>query len=176
MKFWRFAMPALMAGCVSLAALAGPTPAAAQEVQALNPAPNNMQTQGKVGDTAYRWTNGRAWMSLSDDAKIAMVAGLEEGIVLAVRENWSALPKQSQQEMVKTAGRLTISGFGFDQMVLQIDNFYLMPGYINVPIVDAYMFVLMKLRHASDDQLKDFADHLRKLYPPPPMPKTEDKH
>ncbi|MDE3135395.1 MAG: hypothetical protein KGL59_02370 [Acidobacteriota bacterium] len=176
MKFRRFVMPALLAGCVSLAALGGPMPAAAQEVQALNPASNDMQTQGKVGDTAYRWTNGRAWMSLNDDAKVAMVAGLEQGIILSVRENWKAVPKESQQEITKTATRLTVGGFTFDQLVLQIDNFYLMPGDINVPVVDAYMFALTKLKKASDDQLKDLANHLRKLYPPPPMPKNEDKH
>jgi hypothetical protein len=175
MKFWRFAMPALLAGCVSLAALAGPTPAAAQEAQSLNPSASGMQTQGKVGDTAYRWTNGRAWMSLGDDAKVAMVAGLEQGIILSVRENWKGVPKESQQEMVKTATRLTVGGFTFNQLVLQIDNFYLMPGDVNVPVVDAYVFALMKLKQASDDQLKDFANHLRKLYPPPPKPKAEEK-
>ncbi len=180
MKFWRSAMPALLAGCVSLAALGGPPPAAAQQVQALNPPPPpaNMQTQGKVGDTVYRWTNGRAWMSLNDGAKVAMVAGLEQGIILSVRENWNAVPKESQAEMVKTATRLTVGGFTFNQLVLQIDNFYLQPGDIDVPVVDAYVYALMKLKQASDGKLKDFADHLRKLYPAPqePGPQEKEKH
>jgi hypothetical protein len=177
MKFWRFVMPALLAGCVSLAALGGAPPAAAQEVQALNPPspPANLQTQGKVGDTVYRWTNGRAWMSLNDGAKIAMVAGLEQGIILSVRENWDSIPKASQAEMVKTATRLTVGGISFNQLVFEIDNFYLMPGDINIPVVDAYVYALMKLKQASDGKLKDFADHLRKLYPAPPEPKAQGK-
>lgn len=176
MKFWRFAMPALLAGCVSLAALGGPLPAAAQEVQALNPPPTDLQTQGKVGDTFYRWTNGRAWMSLGDSAKVAMVAGLEQGIILSVRENWDFMPKQQQEEMKKTATRLTVGGFTFDQLVLQMDNFYLMPGDVNVPVVDAYVFALMKLKQASEGKLKDFANRMRKLYPPPPEPPEKEKH
>lgn len=178
MKFWRSAMPALLAGCVSLAALGGALPAAAQQVQALNPSPppSNMQTQGKVGDTVYRWTNGRAWMSLNDGAKVAMVAGLEQGIILSVRENWDVVPKQAQTEMVKTATRLTVGGFPFNELVLQMDNFYLTPGDINVPVVDAYIYALMKLKQTAEGKLKDFADHLRKLYPAPPEPKTEEKH
>jgi hypothetical protein len=176
MKFWRSAMPALLAGCVSLAALGGPLPAAAQQPQALNPPPNDMQTQGKVGDTSYLWTNGRAWMSLGDSAKVAMVAGLEQGIILSVRENWDVMPKQQQDVLKKTATRLTVGGFTFDQLVLQIDNFYLIPGDVNVPVVDAYIWAMMKLKQASDRKLKDFADHLRKLYPPPVLPPEKEKH
>jgi hypothetical protein len=176
MKFRRSAMSALLAGCVFLAAVGGALPAAAQVVQALNPPSNDMQTVGKVGDTAYRWTNGRAWMSLGDDAKVAMIAGLEQGIILSVREDWDVVSKQTRPELEKTATRLTVGGFTFNQLVLQIDNFYLMPGDINIPVVDAYVYALMKLKQTPDDKLKDFVDHLRKLYPAPPEPKTEEKH
>lgn len=176
MKFWRSAMPVLLAGCVSLAALAGPPAAAAQEVQALNPPVNNMQTQGKVGKTSYRWTNGRAWLSLNDDAKVAMVAGIEQGIILSVRENWDAVSKQTQPELVKTATRLTVGGFTFNQLVLQIDNFYLLPGDIEVPVVDAYLYAMQKLKKAPEGELKDMVNRLRKTYPAPAMPKQKEKH
>ena len=176
MKLWRSAMPALLLGCVSLAAFAAPPRAAAQEVQALNPPTTDMQTQGKVGDTNYRWTNGRAWMSLNDDSKVAMVAGIEQGVILSVRENWGAVPKATQPELVKTATRLTVGGITFDQLVLQIDNFYLMPGDIEVPVVDAYLYALMKLKQTPEGQLKDLANRLRKTYPAPVVPQPKEKH
>jgi hypothetical protein len=176
MKFWRSAMPALLAGCVCLSTFAGSPPAAAQQAQALNPPVTDMQTQGKVGKTAYLWTNGRAWLSLSDDSKVAMVAGIEQGIILSVRENWDAVSKQTQPELVKTATRLTVGGFTFDQLVLQIDNFYLMPGNIEVPVVDAYLYALMKLKKTPEDKLKDMVNHLRKTYPAPAIPQPKEKH
>jgi len=176
MKFWRSAMPVLLAGCVSLAALAGPPAAAAQQVQALNPPVSDMQTQGKVGKTSYQWTNGRAWLSLNDDSKVAMVAGIEQGIILSVRENWDAVSKEIRPVLVSTATRLTVGGFTFDQLVLQIDNFYLMPGDLKVPVVDAYLYALMKLKKTPEDKLKDMANRLRKTYPAPMVPGQKEKH
>jgi hypothetical protein len=172
MRLWRAALPALLAGCVLGIAPGGATPVAAQEAQALNPRPAaEMQTQGKVGDTYYRWTNGRAWLSLSDDSKVAMVAGIEQGLILSVRENWKAVPKPTQKVLVKTAGQLTVGGVTFDQMVLQIDDFYLMPGNINIPVVDAYLYAVMKLQKTPVDKLKDMVNRLRKTYPLPGAPK-----
>lgn len=177
MKLWRAAMAAMVAGVVLLAALCGLAPAAAaQQVKELNPPPNPMQTQGKVGDTYYRWTNGRAWLSLGDNAKVAMVAGIEQGLILSVRENWGAVPKPTRQTLVKTAGQVTVGGITFNQLVLQIDNFYLMPGNLRVPVVDAYLYALSKLKGASKGKLEGMVKRLRKTYPMPPTPNLKPKH
>ncbi len=162
-----------------LALLAGvvfATPARAQQMpQALNPQPNPMQTTGKVGNFSYGWTNGKGWMSLSDDAKVAMVAGIEQGIILSVRENWDAVGKANQQVLTDTASRLTVNGYTFEQMVIEVDKFYLQPGMAEVPVVDAYTYSLMELKQASKADLDRLADRLRKAYPMP-KPVAEPKH
>ncbi len=159
-----------------LAAIIFAAPAGAQQLpQALNPQPNPMQSTGKVGDFSYGWTNGKGWMSLPDDAKVAMIAGIEQGVILSVRENWDAVGKANQQVLTNTAERLTVSGYTFDGMVLEVDKFYLQPGMAEVPVVDAYTYALMELKQASKEELDQFADRLRKTYPMP-KPAPEPKH
>jgi hypothetical protein len=128
-----------------------------------------MVTVGKVGQRTYGWTNGWAWMSLGDDAKISMVVGIEQGIVLSVRENWDAVPKNDQQTLVNTAERLTVGGVSFDQAVLDIDKLYLDPDNDQIPVVDAYLYVVLELKKTPDDQLKKFLDQLQKTYTPLPI-------
>lgn len=161
MKIPDSAMSALLAACVSLVVLAGPPGVAAQKVRAPNPPRNDMRTLGKVGGNSYLWANGRAWQSLSKDAKVAMLAGIEQGVVLSVRENWDAVSKQTQPTLVSTAARLTVGGFTFDQLVQQITNFYQMPGDMDVPVVDAYLYAVMKLKKAPEDRLKAMVNRLR---------------
>jgi hypothetical protein len=132
--------------------------------------PPALQTIGKVGDTDYAWTNGYAWFSLDENSRIALVVGIEQGVVLSVRENWNAVPKGAQQAMVKTAGQITVSGFPFDHVVEQIDGFYLDASTIEIPVVDAYLYTIMKLKNAPPDELKNFLDKLRKTYKAPEAP------
>jgi hypothetical protein len=128
-----------------------------------------MVTVGKVGQRTYGWTNGWAWMSLGDDAKVSMVVGIEQGIVFSVRENWDAVPKNDQQTLVNTAERLTVGGVSFDQVVLDIDKLYLDPDNDQIPVVDAYLYVVLELKKTPDGQLKQFLDRLQKTYALPPI-------
>ena len=151
-------------------------PALAQQMpQALNPQPNPMQSTGKVGDFSYGWTNGKGWMSLPDDAKVAMIAGIEQGLILSVRENWDAVGKANQKVMTDTAARLTVSGYTFTQVVLEVDKFYLRPGMAEVPVVDAYIYALMDLKQTSKEDLEHYVERMRATYPMP-KPASEPKH
>jgi hypothetical protein len=172
MKLLMSAILAVFLGCAPLAAQQAP----AQQPRAERLTPPNtsgMQTLGKVGETNYKWTNGRAWMTLSDNAKVALVAGIEQGIILGVRDNWDAVPKPAQQELVKTAARLTVGAVTFTQLAVDIDAFYLPKENRGIPIVDAYEYVLLKLKNGSKKQLKHFLENLRKTYK---LPKPEKGH
>lgn len=163
MKLLMSAILAVFLWCVPLAAQQ--VPAGQLHPERLTP-PNTsgMQTTGKVGATNYKWTNGRAWMTLSDNAKVALVAGIEQGVILSVRDNWDEVPKPAQQEMVKTATQLTVGGFTFTQLAVDIDAFYLTKDNRAIPVVDAYEYALLRLKKASKKQLKHFLENLRKTY------------
>jgi hypothetical protein len=171
-----FLLALLLTG-VPLAAQSGQNPPAQQKTaQPVPPNTRAMETLGKVGDTNYLWTNGRAWMSLPDNAKIALVAGIEQGIILSVRENWKVMPKHEQQELVKTAARLTVGGFTFRELAVDIDGLYLDQANLGIPIVDAYEYALLELKKAPKRRLRHFLDQLRKAYHLPNPPNPEQKH
>jgi hypothetical protein len=161
---------------VAAATLAPPTRAGQQQAPATPASPSQaaendhpLQSVGKVGESSYRWTNGWGWMTLGDDAKVSMVVGIEQGVVLSVRENWNAVPKGDQQTMVQTAARLTVGGVSFDQVVLEMDKLYLDPDNDLIPVVDAYLYGELKLKKTPEKQLNKLLDGLRKTYPQPPI-------
>lgn len=133
----------------------------------------SMQTTGKVGDTNYMWTNGHAWMALSDNAKVALVAGIEQGLILGVREDWEAVPKDARKDLVKTAARLTVGGFTFTQLAVQIDALYLQHANLGIPIVDAYEYALLELKKVPKKRRERFLERLRKTYHLPTPPKEK---
>jgi hypothetical protein len=176
----RLLSPAILAAflvCAPLAARAAQnSPQRQAKVQPLTPPDTSgMQTLGKVGETNYLWTNGRAWMALSDNAKIALVAGIEQGVILGVRENWDSLPKKDRQDLVNTAARLTVGRFTFTQLAVRIDALYLQRANLGIPIVDAYEYAVLELKKTPKGQLKDFLDQLRKTYHLPKAPEVK-KH
>ncbi|HVB34618.1 MAG TPA: hypothetical protein VNJ52_09635 [Patescibacteria group bacterium] len=158
--------PAARAGQKSSQAPAAPVAPAAPAGTGLNGHP--LQSVGKVGGRPYGWRNGWAWMALGDDAKVSMIVGIEQGIVFSVRENWNAMPKEAQQTLVGTAERLTVGGVSFNQIVLEVDEFYLDSGNDRIPVVDAYLYVVLEEKKTPDSQLKKFLERLRKTYAPPP--------
>lgn len=173
MKLGISAILAALLCCAPLAAQQAP-PGKLHAEPLTPPDTSGLQTTGAVGDTNYMWTNGRAWMSLSDNAKVALVAGIEQGIILGVRDNWDGVPKPAQQEMVKTAARLTVGGFTFTQLAVSIDAFYLQKENLGIPVVDAYEYAMLELKKASKKELDRFLKQLRKTYNLP-APKPEKK-
>lgn len=166
----------LLLACATLAAQNASTKQSAATSQ--NPATAGMETLGAVGQTSYLWENGNVWMSLTDDAKIALVIGIEQGIVLSVRENWNAVPKAAQPVLAETAGRLTVGKSTFTQLAVTIDALYLQQANLGIPIVDAYQYALLELKNTPPDKLQHFLDEVRQNYhlpTPPPLP-PEKKH
>ncbi|HEV2386150.1 MAG TPA: hypothetical protein VGS20_02735 [Candidatus Acidoferrales bacterium] len=176
---------AALMGCAQLAALAQQPqqqkPAA--PVQQKQPAPAAppgtseppLVTTGRVGDSNYGWTNGRAWFTLDDTAKVAMVMGIEQGLILAVRENWNSVPKPAQSALTDTAVRLTVSGVSFNDMVEQMNEFYLDAANIDIPVVDVYLYEVMVAKKTPAAEVTRFLEGLRKAYNLPPMPTEAPK-
>jgi len=50
------------------------------------PTEDETATWGRVGNILYHFSNGKAWKRLDLQARITLIEGLEEGIMLAVRE------------------------------------------------------------------------------------------
>ncbi len=174
MKFLTTAVIAVLLFCA--APLAAQNQAQSEGPIPLTPANTAaMQTLGKVGDTNYMWTNGHAWMALSDNAKVALVAGIEQGLILGVREDWDAVSKNARKGLIKTAARLTVGGFTFTQLAVQIDALYLQRANLGIPIVDAYEYALLELKKVPKKRRERFLERLRKTYHLPSPPK-EKRH
>lgn len=131
----------------------------------------NLQTVGTVGDTSYAWTNGNGWQSMDDNGKVAMIVGLEQGLVLAVRENWDAVTAADQPILKKTAERVTVGGISFNDLVTKIDEVYIDANNSRIPVVDAYLYAVQELKNASPSDLKGYMKLLQKTYPAPQPPK-----
>jgi hypothetical protein len=182
MKYQMAATLAALLSCAPLAALAqqqqaAPPPRQAQPAQPAQPGSGEppLITVGRVGETRYGWTNGRAWFTLDDTSKAALVLGIEQGLILSVRENWDAMPKDAQPTLTDTAGRLTVNGVAFNQMVEQINEFYLDATNLDIPVVDVYEYVVMQAKKTPQADLDRFLENLRKTYHlaenPPKSPK-----
>lgn len=127
-------------------------------------APTDLYTAARIGTIPYRWTNGNAWHSLDASAKAAYLVGLQEGIVLSVRQNWDQFPAKDRSQLVKAAENMTLSGVTFANLSEQVDALYLDPQNLNIPVVDAYLYTVQKFRGSSEGQLKDYLEKLRKQY------------
>ncbi len=113
----------------------------------------------------YSWENGRNWNDYDMQSKINFLYGIEQGALLLTRELANAEPKQIDSEKIlQKVESLTISGFKFSDLVKQIDLFYGDSANVRIPIVDAYMHALKKLRGGTTGQLEDELAALRKKY------------
>ncbi|GEM_PF-2461409 len=154
-------------GAVLLAALCASLPMWSGQQ---TPQPDLLHTPARVGTIPYRWTNGNAWLSLDSGARVAYLVGLQEGIVLDVRENWQGLPAKSRDEIVRVAGNITVGGVTFGDLSEQIDAVYTDAQNLPIPIADAYLYALRKLKGEPEARLKQYLATLRKTYASPSAP------
>jgi hypothetical protein len=134
------------------------------------PAPELLYTPTRVGTIPYRWSNGNAWLSLDSGAKVAYLVGLQEGIVLGVRESWQGLPAKSREEILRVAGNITVAGVTFGDLSEQIDAVYTDVQNLPIPIADVYLYASRKLKGEPEARLKEDLATLRKTYTTAPAP------
>ncbi|WP_148210032.1 hypothetical protein [Candidatus Korobacter versatilis] len=123
-----------------------------------------MSTTADVDNAVtYSWSNGRTWRSLDRQSRITFLNGVEEGLMLMRRE--AELPGSVPlPTLQKQSERLMISGFRFSDIVEQIDAFYADSSNRRIPIVDAYIYALRKMKGESEDTLRQLTASLRQRY------------
>lgn len=119
---------------------------------------NEMESEFKIGITTKGGEvysvvgNGRAWQTLDSQSRMTYINGIYEGLVLARREglDWERLKRPS--------------GFRMSDLVQQIDKFYSDSANLRIPVIEAYVWIIKKLKGDSSKDLADLETLLRKTY------------
>jgi hypothetical protein len=128
------------------------------------PTEDETGTWGRVGNFLYHFSNGKAWKQLDLQSRVTLIQGLEEGIMLAVREADKNVREDQVMILDRTSKNLTIKGFRMSDIVSQIDTFYSDSANVRVPITDGYQYPLIKMKGESAVELEKYAEQLRKTY------------
>jgi hypothetical protein len=121
-----------------------------------------LETKGVVGRGGYRWGNGKAWKLLDGQSKITYLTGIQEGAFLLLRE--ASRNGGSNAVIEREAVNLNVTGFRESDLSSQVDGFYNDSANLRIPVVDAYKYVLKKLRGAKTSELDAYISELRQTY------------
>jgi hypothetical protein len=145
---------------LALVLLAIPTAIAGQR-----PTEQESTTTGVITDhSRYHWSNGKAWKTLDGQSKIMQVEGIENGMMLLLRESYPRLSASDRSTLETAIDRLTISGFRMSDIVEQIDDFYSDSSNARIPISDAYEYAMKKMHGSNQRELGDYVARLRATY------------
>jgi hypothetical protein len=89
---------------------------------------------------------------------------IEEGLRLSLLDASRNEDARVKQAIRRTNERLSISGFRFFDLVEQVDKFYSDSTNLRIPFVEAYAYVIRKIRGDSLQQLSEFEVRLRRTY------------
>lgn len=129
------------------------------------PTEEEMTTQGALnGHTQYGWNNGKAWRLLGLQSKIDELIGIEEGMLLMLREAYPSLSPADRAVLDARLERLIIKGFRTSDIAEQIDGFYKDSSNLRIPVVDAYKYAIRKMHGASQHELDELDAALRATY------------
>ena len=117
-----------------------------------------------VGTNGYVRANGRYWKHLNPQSKITLLYGYEEGVTLLVREISLKAKPDVATKTQEVAASLMISGFRFSDLVKQVDELYADTANVRIPVIDAYVYSLLKIRGAAKQELEDHVVALRRKY------------
>ena len=136
------------------------TPLLAQQ-----PTEEESRTWGQIdAQSRFHWSNGKAWELLDAQPKIALVSGIENGMMLLTREmRWNTICSD-RAAVDKQLHELMIKGFRMSDVVEQVDAFYSDSSNLRIPIVDAYQYAMKKMHGAKQRELEDYAAELRRTY------------
>src|ERR1700719_3798379 len=81
------------------------------------PTEDETATWGRVGNFLYHFSNGKAWRQLDLQSRLTRIHGLEEGIMLAVREAHKNVREDQVMILDRTSKNLTIKGFRMSDIV-----------------------------------------------------------
>ena len=85
-------------------------------------------------------------------------------MTLLVRETSLKTKPDVAAKTQEVADSLIISGFRFSDLVKQVDEFYADTANVRIPVIDAYVYALLKIRGATKQELDDHVVGLRLNY------------
>ena len=124
-----------------------------------------IETERSDKTISHNVYNGRLWNKLDKQTKIFYLNALEESfsmITLQIIENKEKPEVLTSHD--KVVEILTVQGFRFSDLVQQVDMVYKDTSNLRVPIIEAYRYILRKLKGASPEILGKEIASLRKRY------------
>ena len=133
-------------------------------------------TAGLAGNAENKSTltdhlfNGRMWQLLNSSQKTIHLTGIQEGIMLCLSQIKGDLliPPAVMQSMEKTGlfdrRRLLFSSQGVNHISDRVDVFYQNADYLDIPIIEAYRHVTLRLNFAAQEDLQNDLTKLKRKY------------
>ena len=107
--------------------------------------------------------NGRTWRGLDKRAKIMLLVGIADGAAL-MRRDLFVLQHDGNPDLQRVFDNLTVTGFEFGDIAAQVDTFYSDSANIRIPVIEAYKYVMARLKGASTSELERSVTTLRQTY------------
>jgi hypothetical protein len=106
-------------------------------------------------DMSYGRPNGRFYLKRHAQARIDLLYGIEQGIMLLGDENLISR---------ETIDRYGLKGFLFSDFMDQMDRLYQDKANIRIPISYAYVYAVRRLRGDPPQEIEDFLAQQRKRF------------
>ena len=100
-------------------------------------------------------TNGRGYLKLDMQARIALLAGIDDGMAFLADEG--VIP-------IATVNRYTVNGFYVSDFAKQVNDFYKDMANIRIPVSYAFLYVQRKSKGENPRDLENFLATLRKTW------------
>ncbi len=71
---------------------------------------------------------------------------------------------QTMEAVKRANSRLSLGGVRFSDLVKQIDKFYADTANLRVPVIEAYVYAIKKMKGSSPQQLAQDEASLRRTY------------
>ena len=112
----------------------------------------------------YKFSNGKTWRDVDHQSRIIWVDGIEEGVMLTIREVHPHTVLADRAVIDAVPDGLSIKGFHMSDVVQQIDRFYSDSSNLRIPVVDAYKYAVKKMHGAKRQELDDYETELRRKF------------
>jgi hypothetical protein len=164
-------MKHILATCILVVSITSPIRAQKGEeetdVQVFTPAElAQLKAHGRAIErpAGFPAKNGKTWQELDQQSKITYLMGVQEGLWLAVLDASRKESTQAKMTAMGVALRLTVPGFEFSDLTQQVDKFYLDSANLRVPVIQAYAYIIHKMKGDSVKELTEMETLLRKTY------------
>lgn len=125
-----------------------------------------METLVYIGQYKYSVGNGRAWRTFSRESKMTFLKGIDEGFrLLRLQMIEDNKPLAVIEHVMDTTKSLVFAtGFQFEELTYQVDDFYSDSANIKTPIIEMFRCINLKLRGSTPSEIQEHLARLRERY------------